>query len=351
MATGSWSTLVDLASRQVNGKLVHIAEMLSQTISFTEDLTFQEANGVTLHEGVYRTSMPPGVWRSYNQGTPYGKTTTAKFRLGVGNLVQWSQVDAKLAEDSGDVEGYRLREDMGILQGMGQTIEGTIIYGNPNVIPQEFYGLSAFYNSLNADIATGGAQNGQNVLDAAGQGNSNLSIWLVGHSPRHFYGIYPRGSSAGLKMINRGDTVPAYDSVGNPFRAYTSMFEADMGIVPEDWRYIVRMANFDTTNAGLAGPNAPDIFAMMAQAAYLPETFGKKQSGITKADSPSDSSPAIRFVWYANRTARYHMDIQAIRGRQVLLSMNDYDGRVTDSWRSIPVKVSDQLINYEARVN
>ena len=191
MPTGQWPTMLDLASRTVQGKQVYIAEMLSQSIALYDDLPYREANEVGGHEGVFRTSIPAGSWRGYNQGTPYSKSTTAKFRIGVGELVDYSQVDRTLAEDSGDIEMFRMNEDAAFLEGMGQTLEQTCFYGNTLATPQEFMGLSGFYNSLNSDIATGGAQNGANVIDAGGTGTSNASLWLLCLGERTIYGIYP----------------------------------------------------------------------------------------------------------------------------------------------------------------
>ena len=175
-------------------------------------------------------------------------------------------------------------------------------------------------------------------------------MWLLGLGPRRIYGVFPRGSKVGLNMEDKGDTVPGYDSVGNRFEAYTSWFQAQMGLVPEDWRWGVRIANIDTTNAGLAGPNAPDLWALMARAAYLPPTMGKRQSGITETDASDDAAPGVRFVWIVNRTARHWLDVQGMRDRNVLLQLPDYAGIVTDNWRGVPMRVSDQLTVTEARV-
>ena len=151
-------------------------------------------------------------------------------------------------------------------------------------------------------------------------------------------------------MEDKGDTVPGYDSVGNRFEAYTSWFRQQMGLCPQDWRYGVRIANIDTTNNGLAGPNALDLFATMAEMMLFPPHLGKGTSGITKTDAPNDPSPGIRPVFYVNRTVRHWMDVQAMRDRNVLLRLEDYAGRVTDNYRGIPVKISDQLLNTESRV-
>lgn len=346
MATGSWPNLLDLASRTVNSKQVFIAEMLSQSIALYDDLPMVEANEVGGHEFVFRTSIPAGAWRQYNQGTPYAKSTTAKSRVGVGELVDYSQVDRTLAEDSGDIANFRKNEDIAFLEGMGQTLEQTSWYGNTIATPAEFMGLSGFYNT----VSTTTAQNASNVIDGLGVGNSNSSMWLLCCGERTIYGIYPRGSRVGLSMEDKGDTTPGFDSLGNRFEAYTSWFRAQMGIVPEDWRYGVRVCNIDTTAAGLAGPNAMDIFATMAKAVLLPPTMGKRVSGITKTDAPSEPVAGTRPCWYVNRTLRHYMDLQAMRNRNVLVALADYAGIVVDTWRGVPIRVSDQLLTTEARV-
>src|SRR5258708_1044548 len=102
MATGSWPTIVDVSSRlDPEGNIPEIAEMLSQCNDWETDAPYVEANEKTGHEFVMRTSIPEGTWAAYNQGTPYGKSTTEKSRVGLGMLRAWSQVDAALLRHSG----------------------------------------------------------------------------------------------------------------------------------------------------------------------------------------------------------------------------------------------------------
>lgn len=347
MATGSWPTLLDVASRLApDGKIAVIAEMLSQSNEYEDDAVELEANEMAGHEFVFRTSIPAGAWRQYNMGTPYGKSTTAKARVGIGELVDYSQIDRSLAEDSGDVNRFRESEDVAFLEGMGQTIAQTDFYGNTVATPAEFMGLAPFYNTVN----TATAQNAGNVIDGGGTGSSNASMWLVCHGERTVFNVYPRGSQAGLMHEDKGDTVPGFDSLGNRYEAYTSWFRIRRGLCPQDWRNVVRIANLDTTNAGLAGPNAPDLYALMAEAAYLPPALGKRASGITKTDAPDDAVPGIRPVWYVNRTLKHWLHVQGMRDRNVLLRIEDAAGLPCDGWNGIPVKVVDQLLNTEARV-
>lgn len=348
MATGAWPTLIDAASRtDADGNIPLIAEMMSQHNDYAGDMPYKEANEMTGHTFVFRSSIPTGSFRQYNQGTPYGKSTTAKARVGMAMLRGYSQIDRDLANHTGNAQKFRESEDVAFLEGMGQTIAQTVWYGNAATDPTEFTGLSTFYNTLNTAVA----QNAANVINALGSGSNNASMWLIGWGMQSIYGIYPRGSKAGLNMEDKGSVVPAYDSVGNRFEAWTTWFGQDIGLVPEDWRYAVRIANIDTTSGpvGLAGASPPDLFALMANAIMLPPETNLALSGIQGTDAPWDDS-SKKWAWYTNRTVRYWIDIQSIRNRNVLLDPDASAGRPWTSWRGIPIKVMDRLVNTEQAV-
>jgi hypothetical protein len=352
MATGQLPTLFDVASREINGEQAqYVAEMLSQAPGAFRKLPFKEGTDSAGHKGVFRRSIPTGSWRQVNQGTGYSKTTTAQYNVGSGQLTAFSYVDCTLARRTGNVEQFRRSEDVGFLEGMGQTLEQAFWYGNTKINPAQFMGLSAFYNSLSSDIPSGGAQNGANVFDGGGKGSSNASLWLLCFGLRSIFGFYPRGEQAGLIMKDYGDQHLAYDALGNPYPAYTSYFEANAGVVPEDWRRGVRIANLDITNAGLAGPNAADLFDLLDAATMLVPTMGSNQSGITESDAPDDPSPATQQYIFCNRVVRRFMDRQAMRNRNVLLGLKDYAGMPITEYRpGIQIEVSDQLLTTEARV-
>ena len=320
--------------------------MLSQAIALPEDMPFIESSEMGGHEFVFRTSIPAGAWRQINMGVPYSKSTTAKSRVGLGTLEDYSQVDRLLAEMSGDIDQFREGEDVAFLEGMGQTIEQTTWYGNTAATPAEFMGFSPFYNT----VSTATAQNASNVIDGGGTGSNNLSIWLICWGVRTIFGLYPRGTKAGLAMEDKGDTVPGFDSLGNRFEAYTSWFRQMIGLCPQDWRYGARISNVDVTTAGLAGPNALDIFATIRELLLLPPHLSKGTSGVTHTDAKDEPAPGIRPIIYTNRTGRHWMDVQAMRDRNVLLRIEDYAGMPVDGINGIPIKISDQLLITEARV-
>lgn len=346
MATGQFLNLIDLTTRLDGaGDQMVVAEMLSQSNDIWDDIPMVEANEVFSHEISLRTSLPAGYWRGLNSGVPYGKSTTNKARFGMATLEIYSQVDKLLASAAKDVNAFRATEDRAFIEGMSQTMVQGIFYGNIQVNPAQFFGLSSFYNTVNPALAA----NSGNVIDAKGTGTSNSSIWLIGFGEGNIYGAYPQNTKAGLMVEDKGDMRAAYDNVGNPYEALTTWFCHRMSLIVHDWRQCARIANIDVTAAGLAGPNAYDLFAGLSQAVVKIPKLGKT-SGITKTDAPHDIGGNTKSAFYVNRTIRYWLDVQGIRNRNVLLSMNDAAGKAQIAFREIPIKVVDQLLTTESQV-
>jgi hypothetical protein len=347
MSTNVYPNLVDWARRaDPDGSIAIIAEMLSQCNEVMKDMIWQEGNLPTGHKTTVRTGLPQGVWRAANQGVPSSKTLTAQFQDSIGELVDYSIVDKSVANLNGNVAKFRYSEDMGHIEGLSQQVASALFYSNEATNPTQFTGFSPRYNT----VSTSTAKSAANVLDAGGTGNANLSIWLVGWGDNTTFGIFPKGSQAGLVYEDKGDIVPSYDSNGNRFEAYTSMFQFKLGLCVKDWRYNVRIANIDTTTAGLQGTTPPDLFALMSRAVVRLPTASRRLSGITESDAPDDPVPGISPSWYVNRTGREFMDIQAIRDRNVLLSSKDYAGDPVVMFRDTPIRVVDALTNSEVRV-
>lgn len=347
MSTNVFPNLVDWARRaDPDGAIAVIAEMLSQCNEILKDMIFQEGNLPLGHKTTVRVGLPQGVWRAANQGVPSSKSLTAQFQDSIGELQDYSIVDKSLAELNGNVAKFRYSEDMAHVEGLSQQIASGVFYLNEATTPTAFTGFAPRYNT----VSTTTAKSAANVLDGGGTASANLSIWLVGWGDNTIFGIFPKGSQAGLVYEDKGDVVPAYDANGNRFEAYTSLFQHKIGLCVKDWRYGLRIANVDTTTAGLQGVAPPDLFALMSRAVVRLPTASRRLSGITESDAPDDPVPGISPAWYVNRTGREFMDIQAIRDKNVLLSSKDYAGDPVMMFRDCPIRVVDALTNAEARV-
>ena len=339
-------TLADVGRRMdPDGKIADMAELMSQCNEIDDDAPYQEGNLTTGHVVTLRTALPQGTFRRFNQGVSYTKSSAAQITFGMAMLDAYSQIDKKLADLNGNTNANREKEDVAHMEGLAQQWTGTLVYGNSWTNPTQFSGFATFFSAI------ANTPNGVNVFNAGGTGNSNTSIWLIGWGDQTCYQIYPKGTKAGLIFENKGDVVPAYDSSSRRYEAYTSYFSRNGGLAVEDWRYVVRMANFDTTTAGLAGATPPDIFAIMSKAVVRLPTAGRMVSGITKTDAPDRIAPAVRLKFYCDRTSREYMDIQAIRDKNVLLRPEDYAGRPIVNFRNIAIGVVDQILDTEGPVS
>jgi hypothetical protein len=228
-------TMLDWAkTRDPSMKTAGIVEALSQTNSALEDQVLVEGNLPTGHQTTIRTGLPTGYYRMINAGTPPEKATTAQVVENCAMLESRSHVDVKQAGLQSDAMAYRAQIARAHVMGMSQTNATTMFYGSA-ANPEEFVGFSNRYNDLSA-------ANGDNIIDAGGTGSDNMSVWLVGWGDTTVYGIFPKGSNAGIEHMDLGiDDVD--DADGNPFRAYKDIFSLDQGLVVADWRYAVRIAN------------------------------------------------------------------------------------------------------------
>jgi hypothetical protein len=333
-------------SRRVgpDGSIDDIAELLSQCNEVFKDMLWRESNLPTGHKCTVRTGLPSGTWRSLYGGIAPTKSTTAQITDGVGSLEGLSQIDVDLAQLDGDVGGTRMSEDNAFLEGMSQQMATTIFYGNSSTSPTQFTGFAPRFNT----VTTSTAANARNVLNAGGTASANASIWLIGWGDETCFGIFPKGSKAGLVFEDRGDINFAYDANNNPFRVYTSWFQWKAGLVVKDWRYVTRIANIDTTTVGLQGVTPPDLFALMSKSVVRLPTMSKRVSGITETDAPDEPAPGIAPAFYCNRSIREYLDIQAIRDKNVLLTPKEYAGEPVVEFRGVPIRVVDALTNTEA---
>lgn len=346
-STNVYPNLVDWARMaDPDGTIADIAWLLAQCNDILKDMIWQEGNLPLGHKVTVNVGLPQGTWRGNNQGVPSTKPQNMQYQFGMGELVDYSMVDKSEANLNGEVGKFRWNQDQAHIEGLSQQIASAMFYSNEITNPNQFTGLAPYYNT----VSTTNALSAKNVIDGGGTGSSNLSIWLVGWGDNTTFALHPKGSPAGLVYEDKGDIVPLYDSTGNRFEGYTSYFAWKVGLCVKNWQYNVRICNIDTTTAGLLGSTPPDLFVYMSRAVIKLPTFTRRASGITEVDAPGDPVPGIMPAWYANRTGREFMDIQAIRDKNVLLSPKEYAGEPVMQFRDVPIRVVDALTNTEARI-
>lgn len=342
-------TLADHAARFEGGKVADIVELLSQNLPILDDMLWREGNLATGHKTTIRTGLPAATWRRYNMGVPRGKSTTAQITDTCGMLETYSLIDRDLARLEGDAPGFRLSEDMAFLEGMSQQMGETLFYGSEQADDAAFTGIMPRFNTLDPNKAASAV----NVIDGGGRGSENTSIILACWGPTTGFGIFPKGSTAGLISEDVTTNAPVLDDQGRSFQAYQTHYKWDCGLVIRDWRYFVRIANIDVT--ALNGENAANLINLMTAAIGKPPTMPRSAGNIQVNTNGGNSTLGSglsfgRPAFYVNRTIATALRLQAMNKSNVLLNLEQFNGMTITTFAGIPIRVCDSIINTEAAI-
>lgn len=323
-------TLTDWAKRvDPDGKgVAQVVELLSQENEILQDIPFMEGNLPTGHRTTVRTGLPDVYYRLLNAGVPSSKSTTAQVDEACGMLEGYSKVDKDLAMLNGFTAAFRLSEDRPFLEAMSQKFASKLFYGNTATDPEEFLGFAPRFN----DIGGGAPANADNIISASGSAD-NTSIWLIGWGEKSCHGIYPKGSQAGLMMKDLGEDT-ASDGSGGEYQILRTHFQWKHGLVVKDWRYVVRIANIDTTDLTKDAGSGADLIDLM-----------------TQAEERLHSAMGVRPIWYANRTIRSFLRRQIVnKVKNSTLRYEDVAGRKVMMFGDYPFHLCDSITNSEATV-
>lgn len=337
-------TYSDWAKRVDDGyRIAMIIELLSQTNEILDDMLVIEGNLPTGHKTTVRTGLPQATWRLLNQGVGNAKSTTAQITDTCGNLETYSVIDKDIADLNGNTAEFRLSEVKAFLEGMSQQVASTLIYGNQFVNPERFTGFAPRYST---GVAAN-AQTAANVLNGGGAASTNTSIWICCWGSDTAHATFPKGKITGLQHRDMGEW-PVQDSAGNTYQAYRDHFKWEIGFVLRDWRYMARIANIDITL--LTGVSAANIINLIVRALYRLPTAPSSATAIQTSDTPEVRADMGRTVIYCNRVIRTYLDLQAMNKTNVLLRLEEFNGKVVTTFRGIPVRTCDAILNNEAAV-
>lgn len=329
--------LIDLYKRQEgdNRQIATIIELLKENNAILDDAVAMECNMGTKHRTTVRTGLPAVTWGKFYQGISQSKSTTAQVDDATGFVEQLSSIDTRLLDISGNRNAVRLTEAQASLEAIAQEVASTIIYGNDGTDPTKFLGLAPRF----ADLA---AVNGGQIVDAGGVGADNTSIWFVTWGDNQCHTLYPQGTAAGVSRKDKGEQ-RTVDGAGNPYFVEEELFCQHAGLTVRDWRYVSRVANIDVSDleAGTV-----DIYKWMRKA------FWKiKQHRL----------PGTRMAIYCNSDVLEALDADSTpttstitggttRESYVRLRPTEVDGFEVMSYRGIPVRQVDAILNTEAQV-
>ena len=321
-------TLLDVAKRlDPGGKVDMVVELLNQMNPVLEDMSWVEGNLDVGHRSTVRTGLPTPTWRKLYGGVQPAKSTTAQITDSCGMLEAYAEIDKALADLNGNAAAFRLSEDRAFIEGMAQEHASTLFYGNETTEPEAFTGLTPRFNSSSA-------QSADNVINGAGAGSDNTSIWLCVWGPQTGFGIYPKGSKGGIQVTDKGqvtlENATAATAGSGRMEAYRTHYRWDAGLVVRDWRYFVRIANIDISDLNTIA-NCKNLINWMVQATERIPSFGNG-----------------RACFYANRTIREKLRLGILERISSNLSWETVAGKRVMVFDDIPVRRCDALVNTES---
>ena len=337
--TTYFPTYLDMSRRvDPDGSVADIAEIITQYHEILDDIGWKQGNLDSGEQITVRTSKPTISFRYLNAGITPVKSTTGQIVETCAIMEARNHIDIDVAMANGNTAAYRLSEDKGIIQGFGDQLSSTLIYGDVTVSPNQFTGLAARYYS-----STGTNTTAKQVISAGGTNSVNSSIWLVVWSPDNIYGIVPKGSKAGFQFKDLGEQmVPDPNTTGAFMQMMCSWYQWKAGLAIRDYRSVVRIANIDMTNiltTGATSDTSADLLKYMSLALdrIPPNVIGRK-------------------VFYMNETVRSYLRLKIVNKSNLLLRLEEIKGTLIPRpdqvlmFLGVPCRRIDSILNTESSI-
>lgn len=333
---GEVPNLLTVAKRlDPDGSIPIIAEMLTQTNPILADIPLVESNLPTAHRITLRNDLPTPTWRKLNYGVRSTTSKTIQVDDVIGMLEDYGEVDKDLAMLNGNTAEFRLSEDSAHLDGMSNDMAETLFYGDTAVYPDRFLGLAPRYDSLTLSdkpAAVTPSAHLKNVISLGGTGGALTSLFYVVWGEQTVFGIYPKGSKAGLSNTDLGE-VTLRDPDGGKYQGFRSHYQWKMGLCVKDWRYIVRVCNINLNNIDTAGDQEALYKAMI------------------KAMHAVPSGNKGRAVFYCGAAVAAMLDFAAVTKANAALGITEVFGMPVTTFRGIPIRKCDAILETEAQVS
>lgn len=318
------ATLAELEDFYKGQPAGNIIELMNQTNDILDDVPWMESNQSDGHLTRIRTGLPEVYWRRLYQGTPPSKSQWSQVKEGCGILEALMELDVEETKLYADkLNAFRMSESKAFTEAMRQKVAKTLFYGDSNVTPDEFNGLSMRYPGKTSP----------HVVDAGGTGAKCTSMWLVSWGAQTVHGLYPKGSQGGFEHKDMGEYVTNDDN-GRKFEVLGDKYNWRCGLTVRDWRSVVRIANIDTTKLGLS---------------YGESGFVDLQKLTIMAKNMMPEMMRSKAIWYCNQDVMTALEMQAIDPKGVHLTYGEFfDSKGVPILHGRPVRQCDAIISTES---
>jgi hypothetical protein len=315
-------TLADIVRQEApNGGLLPIIESLSKLTPALQTITWTAANNGTYHRMNRRTALPAPIRRRINKGVPATVSGTQQVDEVTTMLADKSVIDATLIRMNGPES--RAREVAAHMMGLEQQVESDLLVGSIGTDPDGIDGLETRLS------ATTNVPGGNQVVkvDAAPAGSDQFSVLLVGFADHGVHGIYPSGPDmvAGVLHKDYGEVSNGGSDGTNTFPAFVDYFEWHHGLAVEDFRYVARAANIDSSAILATGNNLLGAMRTLRHRVLIEDQSAK-------------------WAYFIPRFGAEMLDNQAVNATgNSTLSIDNISGKPIQTFGGIPVYTADLL--------
>lgn len=334
LINADYPTLLDLASLPKNEMASDVINLLAQMNPILEDAPAFECNHGMKHKTTVLTGLPTVTWGRLYKGVPTSKGTRQIVEDTTGFVESACQVDCRLVdqvEKAEDKASIRMSEAEAHIEAMAIEVASAMFYADSSVDPEKPMGLSPRFNSLSAE-------NGGQIIDGAGAGSDNTSIWMITWGRQACHLLYPKAGQIGLERDDQGKQL-VQDANGDSYMAYREEFKWHFGLTVRNWQYVARVANIDVSNLTTNAATGADIVELMTEM-YYAHKGRRVASG--------------RTYIYANTTIVKFLDYQArnASGKNLYVTLSEQGPNAKEvlTFRGVPIREVDAILNTEAAV-
>lgn len=327
-------TLADLGKfMDPDGKAAAVVNILAQrgTKSWLQYFGWREGNLPTGHQFTQYVQLPTANLRDYGEYVAPSAAKGAQIREGMSIIESWFECDAAEINLNGNKFAFLAQQSVAFIESLEQEFSRNLIYGNPDVSSKEFRGLATRLNAMTVP----------NVFDAGGDNAAtNTSIYCA-NLGEDVFGIYPKGSDAGLKTNDFGVRVDT-NSAGGKMAVHTMQFVWNCGLVVRHPQRIGRIANIkvadlrarSSTQALTASTNI--LYQINNLLESMPDGLGQK----VLVCNATVAAALRNMMMDKSASALSVMQAQNQLGKPYSQLM----------WNEFPILVNDRILNTESKV-
>ena len=321
-----------------------VAEILAKTMPLLQDGIWQETNKTDSRTTLQRAKLPDAHRRRANEGTEISKSAIIKNEEATTTFEAYAENDVRVIDSFGAGKWEaRATESVAFMEAVGQAMCKDFYYGNQDTDPDGIYGLANRYDSL-----TVGNERRQ-IINAGGTGVDNASVWLIKWDPSKVSFIYPKHAmNEGQGIVEHEDLGAGVTDVGTGgvrklLKVYRDRFAISGGWCLKNYMSVARVANIDVSDFKTQSMQRNPADASNPQSKlryYMAQLMYRMAKG----------GGNMRF--YMNRTVAQYLDLEQMSAVNAGgMTYMDVQGEMVPSFRGVPIRIDDTLVNSEAQVS